>query len=381
VKLSPCVYRPWLDSERTPPPIKLIVTNFGWNTKRSISHARSIRSRELWKAVVDHPLFDPNADWDEYRMASGRQTKDPVRTRYYVFLDVETCFETNYPTFGAMDYQINYDTEGDRAFQRKEEGECYDIERCPHIENVLKTPLFRGRDATLVYFDCRGNGVPASFRRKRQASKQLALASLSSTSEQLLPSVDQGLPPPSGALAKNKLSESQIQSIRQCEHDRPYLLTFVGDLQVDSLPLHSMIAKLDDPAKSIRVLTPAFLKRRFGLGVQGLMKLSRYVIVPRGDNHFSYNFVQALAAGSIPVVYSDLWTFPFRRELVDWSQCVVRVPEDRVASTEAVLAQIDLSEECRRRQYCHDVYVRWLSSPDAVLDGILQGLENARDRL
>lgn len=108
------------------------------------------------------------------------------------------------------------------------------------------------------------------------------------------------------------------------------------------------------------------------------MKLSRYAIVPRGDNHFSYTFVQALAAGSIPVVYSDHWTFPFRRELVDWSQCVVRVPEDRVASTEAVLSQIDSAEECRRRQYCRYVYERYLSSPDAVLDGILQGLENAR---
>jgi Exostosin family len=381
VQLSPCVLRPWIepDQQKSPkPPIKLLATNFGWNSNDSLNHARSRRSRELWEAVLNHPLFDPEANWDEYSVNGDLRTLDPRSTRYYVFLDVETCFESNYPTFGAMDYEINYDTDGGRRFQFKEESECYGVELCSYISRVLSTDLFRRAEATLVYFDCRGSGIPTAFRRHKQTSNQLALVSLSSTAEQLLPSIDQGLPPPSTAKATKRLSDDQIKSIRRCLHDRPYLLTFVGDLQVDTMPLHNSIASMDDPDGRIRILTPVYLKRRFGLGPAGFMKLSRFAIVPKGDNHFSYTFVEVIASGAIPVVYSDHWVFPFRRELVDWSRCVVRIQENQVATTTNILSQISLAQECRRRQYCYYIYQRYLSSPDATLDGILQGLENAK---
>jgi Exostosin family len=384
VVLPPCLFRPWIDQDRptlSKPPIKLLATNFGWNSKDSLQHARSRRSRELWEAVLKHPLFDPAADWDEYSAAGGRQGLDPHGTRYYVFLDIETCFESNYPTFGATDYEINYDTDGGRRFHLKEESECYEVELCSYISLVLSSDLFQRTDATLVYFDCRGRGIPTAFRHHKQTSNQLAFASLSSAAEQVLSSIDQGLPPPFNLKATKALTEDQIKSIRHCLTDRPYLLTFVGDLQVDTTPLHSAIASMDDADRRIRILTPVFLKRRFGLGTAAFMKLSRYVIVPKGDNNFSYNFVEAIASGAIPVVYSDHWVFPFRQELVDWSQCVVRIRENQVATTTKILSQLSPAQECRRRQYCYYVYQRYLSSPDAVLDGILQGLESAKSPL
>jgi Exostosin family len=384
ISLPPCLFRPWIDQDRSSlptPPIKLIATNFGWNSKDSLLYARSRRSRELWEAVLKHPLFDPAADWDEYSATGDRQRLDPRGTRYYVFLDVETCFESNYPTFGATDYEINFDTDGGRRFHLKEESECYEVELCSYIARVLSSDFFRRTDATLVYFDCRGRGIPTAFRRHKQTSNQLAFASLSSAAEQLLSSIDQGLPPPFNLKATKGLTEDQIKSIRRCLNDRPYLLTFVGDLQVDTLPLHSAIASMDDADRRIRIMTPVYLKRRFGLGTAAFMKLSRYVIVPKGDNHFSYNFVDAIASGAIPVVYSDHWVFPFRQELVDWRQCVVRIPENQVATTTLILSQLSPAQECRRRQYCYYVYQRYLSSPDAVLDGILQGLENAKSPL
>jgi hypothetical protein len=126
VELSPCVYRPWLMDEslfgggaaaevnaavrrgpssykerRRHPPFKVLLTNFGWNHPDQgvgLNVTRTIRSRELLVGTVNHPYFDP-VDWDEMnrRVVAAKSTSpydgSEDRTRYYVFMDLETCYE------------------------------------------------------------------------------------------------------------------------------------------------------------------------------------------------------------------------------------------------------------------------------------------------
>ena len=385
VELSPCLHRPWLEramaksksmestsrSVAPPPTVKILLTDFGWNSETSLQFPRSIRSRELLQALVDHPLFDATAAWD-----SVAHDAVPSLTRYYVFLDVETCFETNYPTFGLTNYQSNFDTQSGRSFEEKEASTCYDIATCHYIDQVLQSPLFRYHDATLLYFDCRGHGVPAHFRHRTQPSTQLSLVSLASSEGQLLPSIDQGLPPPFNVTNSQALSHQQIHSINSCKWDRPYLLSFVGELRDEALA--AAMFRLHNPSQNVHILTPTQVQRKFQMDSAKFNTLSRYVIVPREDTLFSYRFVPALAAGTIPVVYADHWVWPFRPELVDWSKCAIRIPEDRISETPQTLSRITLQDECERRKYCYHVYQQLLSHPSGVLDGILQGLENTK---
>jgi hypothetical protein len=137
IQLSPCVERPWIGwppdgprggRRRPPPPYKILLTNFGWNhpdQKVGLSQFRYLRSRELLQSVVDHPFFDP-VDWDELNngiLLAGddglaEEQGSPgglpvdVSTRYYVFLDTETCEEPHYPVYGG--HEVNMDTDGGR---------------------------------------------------------------------------------------------------------------------------------------------------------------------------------------------------------------------------------------------------------------------------
>ena len=58
-----------------------------------------------------------------------------------------------------------------------------------------------------------------------------------------------------------------------------------------------------------------------------IMTHTIYAGAPRGDCKYSYKFTEALAGGAIPVVLADDWVFPFRPELINWSECVVIIPE------------------------------------------------------
>jgi hypothetical protein len=80
--------------ESEKPTTKLILTDFGWNQPeqdKGKEMVRSIRQRELLQAVIDHPLFDPNFKWSE--MEATPSFNFSQNLQYFVFLDVETCFE------------------------------------------------------------------------------------------------------------------------------------------------------------------------------------------------------------------------------------------------------------------------------------------------
>lgn len=53
---------------------------------------------------------------------------------------------------------------------------------------------------------------------------------------------------------------------------------------------------------------------------------SDFALVPRGDERWSFRFLEAVGAGAIPVIVADGLTLPFEN-LIDWEHIVVRVPE------------------------------------------------------
>ena len=193
------------------PPYMILLTEYGWNhpdPKHGLTFARSIRSTEYLQAIVNHPYFHPTA-YHEIMITQTR-TVDP-NTKYYLFLDIETCYETNYPHY-RKSYSGNCDRTGHRSYysytyikhRRPPTAACYNLDHphCHYIPTEINTnPIFTDsnrKQNKLVVLDCRGNGQNAMFRNGASGnSTSMVLVSLSSTVKQLNSQIDQGLPPPS----------------------------------------------------------------------------------------------------------------------------------------------------------------------------------------
>lgn len=360
---------------QTPPPYQLLLTDFRWNNpdqRHGLNYSRVLRTRELLQGVVNHPNFNANG-WEE--LTSGRRPIDPD-IRYYVFLDVETCYEANYPHYGAP-YKENFDRVGGRVVAENHLPlDCYFVQNCPFVDQVLQSPLFRHPHVTsrLIYFDCLGLSIHARFRNVQQRSPKLALASVSAEPSQHLSSVDQGLPPP--AVTKFALSSQQERDIATCsETDRQYFFTFVGMVRVQHAARVDLV-RLHDPSEGVVVLPRRDFPTHYpNRSYSDMLQQSIFAATPRGDNRFSYRFTEVLASGAIPVIHSDGWVLPFRSELVDWTDCAVRIPEAHVNATIAMLRQIPLNVRCRMRRRCYDIYQQYMATTQGTIAGIVEGLE------
>lgn len=67
-----------------------------------------------------------------------------------------------------------------------------------------------------------------------------------------------------------------------------------------------------------------------------LMQRSVFTLCPAGFGQWSYRLIEALNAGSIPVMLADAYRFPFPTA-IDWDKYVIRFPEARLAELPAVL--------------------------------------------
>jgi len=282
IRLSPHVHRPWLayheyqgssSHKGGPPPPrprrKLVITDFGWNhVNRAYSltaHPRGIRAREILQAWIDHADFDPTFSWstvmEQLQLQQSQQNEASFKNntqyqdmdvQHLVLMDVETCFEHNYPLYGGS-WDDNYDFEAGRTGVRVH-GEmlmqCYGANGCSgYMRRVLNSPLFGAREGEdnsnvvepintnlLVYIDCEGDGPELNFRQKYITHPQLVMAAESTHYAQVLPiphyyqrynasyhndttvmvaakkvSYDMGLPPP--AVNPIRLSLAQQRAI------------------------------------------------------------------------------------------------------------------------------------------------------------------------
>jgi Exostosin family len=85
-----------------------------------------------------------------------------------------------------------------------------------------------------------------------------------------------------------------------------------------------------------------------------LLLNSTFVFCPGGGGPNSYRFQEALAADAIPIVVSYV-TLPYTPE-VDWSGCVVKVSEARVADIPRIVRQMPATEIEARRERCQTMY-------------------------
>ena len=426
MRLSPYVDRLWLHNtdlsatqhtssdqqqqQPATPKTKIILTDFGWNQPNqteALKCTRTIRQRELLQAIIDHPLFDPTFSWNE-TMTTAAATNfqfDPS-IQYFVFLDLETCFESNYPHYAAGK-EVNLDIAANRSvYANNWDNICFGIYQCkPVLQKVLQSPLFQQMPtARLFYFDCRGLGPDGTFRKDGSTSPQLSIVSISSGPGQLLVNAsDMGQPPP--AVNPIRLTRSQRTAIRTtCENDRddatatggdnnnndaslindnaitktklrPYFLSFVGSPRTTKT--RESLFRLHNLEQGIILLTTLQFQEEFRLHHPNItdrkvMQGSIFAATPRGDQLFSYRFTEALSAGAIPVVHADGWVLPFARQLIDWKECAVIIPESQVHETIDILKRIDPATRCRMRRRCYDIYTKYMANPEGTIAGILE---------
>jgi hypothetical protein len=248
------------------------------------------------------------------------------------------------------------------------------LRHCGPIYRALKSRIFHttGVNATLVLFECGGNGPNEVFRRTTKEFP-ISMVTLSSERRQMH-GLDQGLPPP--AVNPVLMTARQRQDIEECrENSRPNLIVFAGNLRDK---VRQALGNLHDEKKGVIIIHRNQLAKYLnGTTFGQLLAGSKFAACPRGDNRFSYRFTEILSAGAIPVVHSDGWVLPFREELVDWKECALHIPEKDANRTLEILSQIDDKKRCQMRKRCYEIYQKYMRTTEGTIAGIIEGLELA----
>jgi len=123
------------------------------------------------------------------------------------------------------------------------------------------------------------------------------------------------------------------------------------------------------------------------LSYSDTLRKTKFALVPRGDNKFSYRFHEALSAGAIPVYHGDNHMLPYRPEVVDWKRCGLVLPEKDAGNVTLNLIDELLyspssfegninTRLCQMRQYCYfGIYKKYVATEKGQIDGLLAGLE------
>lgn len=365
-----------LPKNNAPPPAMLLLTAFGWNAvnQTEATHVyRGMRGRELMDGVINHPWFHPTAwqDLNEGKLAISNTT------RYYVFLDQDTCDERNYPYYGWGPIK-NMDLPG-RVYSG---GSTF-----PDYDAIMTTPLFTNapNTASLIVWDCGGWGPMAPLlQRKGQYGSKLRIVAQSASKSQLHPDEDLGLPPP--AVNPCQLTESERAAVEACnETNRTILFGFSGLLR--SKVRRTLSVTFRDRS-DVLVLGAARcpLCQHFNtespvLAFKMLAKTSIFGACPRGDNLFSYRFTEQLSCGAIPLVYADDWVWPFSSELVDWKDAGVSIREENASQSVDILEAMSNETRCAMRRKALEVYDKYVRDGRAVVAGVVESLERKAKQL
>ncbi|KAG7346806.1 hypothetical protein IV203_005875 [Nitzschia inconspicua] len=208
---DPSVYRKWIAYENghgEKPPAMLLLTNLGWNQKNQTlgkQIPRRIRNKEFMIGIINHPWFHPTF-WEE--LEEGQRTIPPNdTTRYYVFFDRPTYYDSHYPVYGG--YNDNVDLADGRPKERWEEW--------PSPRDFTRT-LFRdapGR-VRLIQFNGGGWGINSYERfNGSKADWPISYIPISDLISRVNPTWDQGLVAPADKEAH--LSPHQQEEIATCE--------------------------------------------------------------------------------------------------------------------------------------------------------------------
>jgi hypothetical protein len=244
-------------------PAQVVLTDFGWNHANldiARQYGRTEFQARLNRGIESHPWYNP-LGWKMYQSDSLTRNQ-----RLYVFLDLETCYEENFPNYG-WGLTANSDREHGRPYLSSSGGMIRHMKAvCPIIDQVLESPIFdvsHNHSAVLVLFDCGWEGPPQWSCLNRHHNPKLndhqvsivseSASSLKGSQRSML---DMGLPPP--AIHKVLLSPSQQAAISICKTSdqgfsstlRPYLFTFVGNFRH---PVRQKLLELHNPQTGVVV--------------------------------------------------------------------------------------------------------------------------------
>ncbi|KAG7364559.1 exostosin family protein [Nitzschia inconspicua] len=380
---DPSVYRKWIAYENghgEKPPAMLVLTNLGWNQKNQTlgkQIPRHIRNKEFMIGIINHPWFHPTF-WEE--LEEGQRTIPPNdTTRYYVFFDRPTYYDSHYPVYGG--YNDNLDLADGRPKERREEW--------PSPRDFTRT-LFRDAPGRVRLIQFNGGGWGINSYERLNGSKAdwpISYIPLSDLISRVNATWDQGLVAPADKEAH--LSPHQQEEIATCEAEtkRKFFVTYVGNgrsgrnskfhqvfggARGSYFSFHDNQTVFVGPPDSKQIQESA-LK---GLAYETILMETVFGLAPRGDNKFSYRFAEVMAAGAIPVAHADDWLWPFRPELVDWNECAVIMPEKDAGNvTLQILKEMSLEERCQRRKRCYKIYKDYMERPEGLIRGVVEGLE------
>lgn len=400
------VDRLWLDNttytSKNPPSTMILMTSYGWNDPnqtKGLLYARTIREREMYTGLVNHPLFHPTA-WDDME---NKVMDIHNNTNYYVFLDRMSCTETNYPIYGGGMRQ-NKDYEFGRTPDKKSwEGFVTCSANNLGLETTRLFQAVKEKDknhlninATLMLFNCRG--WADCKQDGKNADPPTSIAYLSGSLQEVNEDFDQGLIPPPGKRIILTLEEEE--SIQSCkaETEREFNVVYIGNFRSGRnsafherhggarhsyLKHHNTTQKViiqkGSSKKSSLWERHTSKGKNETLSYTDMMRSTKFALVPRGDNKFSYRFTEALSAGAIPVYHGDNYMLPFRPELFSWEKCAILLPEKDAGDVGMEHMQLLLTQPdkmCSTRKYCYfEIYKKYIETDVGIIDGLVKGLD------
>jgi len=160
-----------------------------------------------------------------------------------------------------------------------------------------------------------------------------------------------------------------------------YLLTFKGDFATSAARWGGRdvraraAALLHRPAEGV-VVVDSKSAEGAAFDYARLMFDTRFALILRGDQPYSYRFTQAVCANAVPVlVEGDGWTPPFH-SLQPFSSYGVLVAEEELGTLLARLRAMPAGEEERLRteaaRFCHRRLITVHAQTDAMVEALLE---------
>lgn len=355
---------------------EVVTTNYGWNgdNPHNLNFTRRILAAEFYNATRAHPRYNSSA-W-----ADLEKHPDPTR-KIVAFLDVDTCVEFNYPSYGDKwwhNIEENYrnNTHNYRSVLD---------ESCQYIIKAATSPaLLANSDSRLVLLDCSGakfiylRNVCKHNRSAYENNDQVITAYMSVMRHQSADKI--GLPPP--AVKPIDLTAIERWHIQTCEK-RKYLFSFQGQKKGKIRETLLQFKQYDDMyiniKKQFRYARDLLKGANDTSNYKGNMKNSYFGGAPKGDNLFSYRFSEILSAGTIPVVYADDWLLPFNEHVVNWTNCAVVIPESQVNKTREILLAIPDDVRCNMQKCALEVWDRYIADRAGWVRGLVRSAVSTND--
>ena len=158
-----------------------------------------------------------------------------------------------------------------------------------------------------------------------------------------------------------------------CSVPSKYFVTFKGTLDAE---VRQNLAKLNAPEKGVVIKLTEFKQHVYADTAKSheiaaeyadLISNTEFGLVPRGDNLYSFRFLETMATGAIPVIFSDNWALPFS-EVLDYSEFSLQIKESEWETLLPRLNAITPEDRCKMRQAVMRVFHKHFATIRGQMD-------------